>query len=231
MVVQNWTEVVVSSLQNLWLGVAQFVPNLIGALVVFVVGLIVAAGLGTLIEKIFDAAKLDSFLARIGLAPYFERAGLRLRAAHFLGRLVYWFIVIAFLLAASDILGLFALSSFLRDVLAYLPNVAAAVLIMLAAVVLGSFSKRIVSASVISARLHAAHFLGSLTWWAIVIFGFLTALVQLNIATSIINSVITGFIAMLALAGGLAFGLGGRDYAADMIRRLRDHTEAPSGRR
>ena len=231
MVVQRWTDVVVGSLQNLWFSVAQFVPNLIGALVVFVVGLIVAAGLGTLIEKIFDAAKLDSFLARIGLAPYFERAGLRLRAAHFLGRLVYWFIVIAFLLAASDILGLFALSSFLRDVLAYLPNVAAAVLIMLAAVVLGSFSKRIVSASVISARLHAAHFLGSLTWWAIVIFGFLTALVQLNIATSIINSVITGFIAMLALAGGLAFGLGGRDYAADMIRRLRDHTEAPSGRR
>ena len=231
MIVQSWTDVVVSSLQNLWLGAAMFVPNLIGALIVFVVGLIVAAGLGTLVEKLFDAARLDSFLARLGLAPYFERAGLRLRGAHFLGRLVYWFIVVAFLLAATDILGLFALSAFLRDVLAYIPNVIAAALIMLAAVVVGSFFKRIISASVLSARLHAAHFLGSLTWWAVVVFGFLAALVQLNIAVSIINSIITGFIAMLALAGGLAFGLGGRDYAADLIRRLRDHTEAPSGGR
>ncbi|MEK9180003.1 MAG: hypothetical protein AAB897_01145 [Patescibacteria group bacterium] len=231
MIVQSWTDVVVSSLQGLWLGVTQYVPNLIGALVVFIVGLIVAAGLGTLVEKIFDAARLDSLLARLGLAPYFERAGLRLRGSHFLGRLVYWFIVVAFLLAASDILGLFALSSFLRDVLGYIPNIIAAVLIMLAAVVLGSFLRRLISASVLSARLHAAHFLGALTWWAVIIFGFLTALVQLNIAVSIINSIITGFIAMLALAGGLAFGLGGRDYASDLIRRLRDHTEAPSGGR
>jgi len=179
-----------------------------------------------LVEKIFDSVRLDAFLARLGLVPHFERAGLRLRASHFLGRLVYWFIVVAFLLAASDILGLFALSSFLRDVLSYIPNVVAAVLIMLAAVVLANLARKVVAASVLSAKLHAAHFLGTLTWWAIIVFGLLTAMVQLNIAVSIINSVITGFIAMLALAGGLAFGLGGRDYAADLIKRLRDHTES-----
>ncbi|MEK7178290.1 MAG: hypothetical protein AAB721_01380, partial [Patescibacteria group bacterium] len=60
----------------------------------------------------------------------------------------------------------------------------------------------------------------------VVLFGFLTALVQLNIASSIINSIITGFIAMLALAGGLAFGLGGRDYASSLVSKLRDHTES-----
>jgi hypothetical protein len=226
MVVQSWTDVVVGSLQDLWAGFARFVPNLVGALVIFIVGLIVATGLGTLVEKVFEAVKLDAFLARLGLVPYFERAGLKLRGAHFFGKLVYWFIVIAFLLATSDILGLFALSAFLRDILAYLPNVVAAVLIMLAAVVVANFLKKLVTASVLSAKLHAAHFLGTLTWWSVVIFGLLSALVQLNIATSIINSVITGFIAMLALAGGLAFGLGGRDYASHLIGKLRDHTEA-----
>ncbi len=225
MVVQSWTDVVVSSLQNLWLGFANFVPNLIGALVVLIVGLIVAAGLGTLIEKIFEAIKLDAFLARLGLAPYFERAGLRLRGARFLGQLVYWFIVIAFLLAASDSLGLYALSEFLKSVLVYLPNVIAAVLIMLASVVLGNFLKKVVTASVLSAELHAAHFLGTLTWWSVVVFGLLTALVQLNIASSIINTLITGFIAMLALAGGLAFGLGGKEYASYLLGKLRSHTE------
>jgi hypothetical protein len=225
MVVQNWADVVVSSLQNLWLGVAGFIPNLVGALIIFVIGLIVAAGLGSLVEKIFDAVRLDSLLAKLGLGPYFERAGLHLRGARFLGQLVNWFLVVVFLLAASDVLGLFALSAFLRDVLYYIPNIVVAVLVMLAAVVVGNFLRRVVMASVLSARLHAAHFLGSLTWWAVVIFGLLAALVQLNIATSIINSIITGFIAMLALAGGLAFGLGGRDYATYLITKLRDHTE------
>ncbi len=231
MIAQNWTDVVVSSLQSLWLGFAGFIPRLIGAMIVFVVGLIVAAGLGTLVEKIFDAIKLDSFLARLGLSPYFERAGVRLRAARFLGQLVNWFVIVAFLLAASDSLGLFALSGFLKDVLAYIPNVIAAVLIMLAAVVVASFSKRVVSASVMGAKLHAANFLGTLTWWSIVIFGLLTSLVQLNVAASVINSIITGFIAMLALAGGLAFGLGGRDYASYLIGKLREHTEAGGGSR
>ena len=64
-----------------------------------------------------------------------------------------------------------------------------------------------------------------MTWWAIVLFGFLTALSQLGIAVSIINSLVTGFVAMLALAGGIAFGLGGKDYAGHLIGKLRDHTE------
>jgi len=226
MIAQSWTDVIVASLQNLWMGFANFVPNLIGAIIVLIVGLLVAAGLGAVVEKIFEAIRLDSFLTKLGLAPYFERAGLRLRGSHFLGRLVYWFIVIAFLLAASDSLGLYALSDFLKSVLAYLPNVIAAVLIMLASVVVGNFLKKLVSASVMSARLHAARFLGTLTWWAIVIFGLLTALVQLDIATSVINTIITGLIAMLALAGGLAFGLGGKDYASSLIVKLRDHTES-----
>lgn len=225
MLVQDWTSVVVASFQNLWLGFVQFVPSMVGALVVLVVGLVVAAGLGTLVERVFGTIKLDTFLTRLGLAPYFERAGLKLRASHFLGKLVYWFVVVAFLLAASDSLRLFALSGFLRSVLDYLPNVIAAVLIMLAATVVGNLARRVITASVMSARLHAAHFLGTLTWWSILVFGFLTALVQLNIAASIVNTLITGFIAMLALAGGLAFGLGGREYASYLIGRFREHTE------
>lgn len=225
MIVQNWTDVIVGSLQNVWYGVINFLPSLIGALVVLIVGLIVASGLGALVEKIFQALRLDAFLAKLGLLPYFERAGLRLRGAHFLGQLVKWFLVVAFLLAASDILGLFALSSFLREVLYYIPNIVAAVLIMLVAVVVGTFLRRLVTASVLSARLHAANFLGTLTWWAIVVFGFLAALVQLNVAASVINALVYGIIGMLALAGGLAFGLGGRDYASSLVARLRERTE------
>lgn len=223
---QSWLDILGGSLGNLWLGVAGFLPNFILAIVVFIIGLIVASLVATVIEKVFESIKLDALLHKLGLGPYFERAGMQLRSARFLGRLFYWFIVIAFLLAVSDSLKLFALSSFLRDVLYYIPNVIVAALILLAAFVVGNFAKKLVTASVMGAKLHSAKFLGAASWWAIVVFGFFTALTQLGIATPIIQALITGFIAMLALAGGLAFGLGGRDYAAHLISKLKETTES-----
>ncbi len=222
---QGWTDTVAQSLGARWMGVAEFVPNFLGALVVFVVGLIVATGLSALVEKVLSAAKLDEGLSRLGLAPYFERAGVALRASFFVGRVVFWFLVVVFLLAASDALGLGAFSGFLHDVLLFVPNVVAAALIMLASVVLANFAKKLVAGSVMSAKLKAGGFLGSLSWWSISVFGFFAALVQLNVAASIINALVTGFIAMLALAGGLAFGLGGKEYAAHLLSRLREQTE------
>ncbi len=222
---QSWTDVVVGSFATLWMGFMEYVPRIIGALIVLIVGLIVAAGLDALVEKIFESIKLDMFLEKVGLKPIFERAGLKLRGAYFLGKLVYWFVVLGFLLAISDTLGLYALSGFLTSVVNYIPNVIAAVLILLASLMLGHFLRRIVTASVLSAKLHAAHFLGTLVWWIVVVFGFLAALAQLNIAAEIVQTLITGFIAMLALAGGLAFGLGGKDYAGHLLNRLKDRTE------
>lgn len=225
MILQSWTDVVVGSLQNLWWGFVNFVPNIVGAFIVLVIGLIVAAGLAALVEKILESVRLDVFLEKIGLKPIFERAGLKIRAAYFFGQLVYWFIVVAFLAAISNSLGLYPLSEFFISVWNYLPNVIAAVLIMLAALVLAHFLRRVVTASVMSARLHSGPFLGTVTYWAIAIFGFLTALAQLNIATAIIQTIVTGFIAMLALAGGLALGLGGKDYASHLLGKLKDRTE------
>jgi len=224
--IQSWADVIVLSLQNVWINVVSFLPTLIAALIVLVVGLLVASVLGSLVEKIFDVLKLDVFLSKIlGLAQYFEKAGLNLRAAYFLGQLVNWFLIIVFLLAVTDMVGLYAFSNFLKDILNYIPNVVVAVLIMLATFVVANFLRKVVSTSVASTRLHVSKFLGTLTWWSVVVFGLLTALVQLNVAVSVINTLITGFIGMFALAGGLAFGLGGKSYAEHLINKLREHTE------
>lgn len=225
MFIQNWTAVVIGSLQGLWLGFIGVIGNIIGALVVLIIGLIVAAGLATLVERIVAFIRLDKALTSLGLHEYFNRAGVSLNSGRFFGKLVYWFFVVVFLLAASDILGFYSLSSFLRDTLLYVPNIVVAMLILLATFVIANFLRRLVRASVKGANLHASKFLGTITWWAVVIFGFLTALSQLGIAVSIINSLVTGFVAMIAIAGGIAFGLGGKDYASHMISKLRDHTE------
>lgn len=223
MSVQPWTEVIIGSFQNLWISSVGVLGNIIGALIVFIVGLIIASGLSLLVEKIIGMLKLDSALRKLGVGEYFERAGMNLNSGRFLGRLVYWFFVVVFLLAASDILRFYALSSFLQAVVIYLPNVFIAALIMLAAVVIANALRRLIRSSVKSAQLHSANFLGSLAWWAVSVFGFLAALSQLGIAVSIINALVTGLVAMLALAGGIAFGLGGKDYAASLLNKMRDN--------
>ncbi len=220
MYVQAWVDVIVASLQNLWAMVIGFLPNLLGALLVLVVGLIVAAGLERLVERLVFYLRIDALLEKMGVGAYLQRANLQLNVGHFLGKIVYWFMVVAFLLASSDILSFTALSGFLQDVLLYIPNVLIAALILLAAVVAANFLKGLVLASVLGAKLHAAKFLGAATWWVIMIFGLLTAAAQLNIAVAIINTLITGIIAMLALAGGLAFGLGGKEAAARWISKM-----------
>ncbi|MEK7506234.1 MAG: hypothetical protein AAB377_02775 [Patescibacteria group bacterium] len=225
MFIQDWASVVVGSMQNLWFGFISTLASIVGALVILIIGLIVAAGIGALVEKLVNFIKLDKLLVSLGLQEYFERANMTVNSGKFFRKLVYWFLVVVFALAATDILGFYSLSGFLRDILIYIPNVIVAVLIMLAAFVIGHFLRNVVRASVKSAHLHGAGFLASLTWWAVIIFGLLAAFSQLGIAVAVVNALITGLIAMLALAFGLAFGLGGKDYAASLIGKLREHTE------
>ncbi len=222
MSIQAWIDTLAFSLQDVWFQVAGFLPELIGAIIVIIVGLIVASGIAKLIERIIFHLKVDTVLRQIGLEGYLQRGNLHLNAGHFLGQLVYWFFIVVFLLAASDILGFAALSSFLTDILNYIPRVIIATLILLAGFVVGNFVRGLVRASVMGARLHSAKTLGTVAWWGIVVFGFLAALVQLGVAVQIINTLITGLIAMLAIAGGLAFGLGGKDHANQWIGKMKD---------
>ncbi|MBI4993515.1 hypothetical protein HZC33_00950 [Candidatus Wolfebacteria bacterium] len=225
MLIQNLTDATIASLYNVWGGIINFIPSLIGALITLIIGLIIASGFGSLIEKIVESVKLDSLLRKLTIESYLERAGLRLNSAKFLGALVYWFFVIVFILAATDILGLSGLSQFLREVVTYLPNIIIATLVVLASIVIANTMNSVVKASVMGAKLKASKFLGTLVWWIIVVFGLLTAFIQLGVNPALINTVVTGIVAMLAIAGGIAFGLGGKDYATHLISKLRERTE------
>ena len=222
MFVQTWADIITFSLQNLWGGFVMFLPNLLGALIILIVGLIIAAGLGKIVEKLVDAIKIDKLLEQLGLGKILDRAEVRLHSGHFIGVLVQWFFVIVTALAVSDVLGLAAFSDFLKQVLLYVPNIVIAVLIMLAGVVVAAFLSKLTRASVLAARLHSARFLGALTKWAILIFAFLAALSQLGVAAALVNTLIMGFVAMLAIAGGLAFGLGGKEVAAAWLEKIKD---------
>ncbi len=216
-VLGDWINVTGDSLRGLWGEVLGFLPALIGALVIFIIGLIIASLLEKVVERVVFYLKIDSVLRKAEIEGYLERANIRLNVGSFIGKLVYWFIVVAFLLAASDILHFTAFSDFLKQVLNFIPNVVIAVLIMLAAMVVANFLRQLVTASVASAKLNHAKGLGALTWWVVVIFGLLTALPQVGINSTIIQTLVMGLIGMLSLAGGLAFGLGGKEHASRFL--------------
>jgi len=222
MTLETWVTTLYSALLATWEKVVGFLPELIGAIIILIIGWVVASGLGKLVERLIFFLKIDNLLRQVGVEQFLTRGNIRLNAGHFFGQLVYWFFIVVFLLAASDILGFDELSIFLNSVLSYIPNVIVAALILLAALIVANFVRGLIRASVMGAKLHAAKALGTIAWWGVTIFGLLAALLQLGIVPQVINTLITGLVAMLALAGGLAFGLGGKDHANQWISRLKD---------
>lgn len=219
--VQTWGEAITLSLLNLWERFVNFLPSLVGAVLVFVAGWIVAVALGKVVEHIFKMIKVDDVMEKAGTKARFKKVGVELNVAKFLGGLVKWFLILVFLMAATDILKLTQVTDFLNSIILYLPNVVVAAVILAVAFLVANFVYAVVKGSTKVAGIVSATLLATIAKWAIVIFGFLAALIQLGIAASLINTLFIGFVAMLALAGGLAFGLGGKDEAALILKKIR----------
>jgi hypothetical protein len=217
----TWGDVFNSSLQSLWWGFIQFAPKLILAIILFIIGWI----LGNLIAKAFEhvcsALKIDNLFSSIGLREMMKKAGMNLNTGYFLGQIVKWFVVVVFLLPSLNLVGLDYISSFLQyDVLGFLPRVIVAAFILIIATIVSDFIAKAVLASGKAMSLHSAHMLGTIAKYAIWIFALIIALGQLGVADTYMSILFTGIVAMLALAGALAFGLGGKDHASRLISKL-----------
>lgn len=218
---RSWTGAIVDSLANLSSQFALFLPHLIIALIVFFFGWAIAVMVGRLIEKLLAVLRINqAFESMKGFKEAVERAGLHINMPLLVGEIVKWFLIIVTLLAATDILELDEVSLFLTSVLLYIPNVVVAALILIIAVVLSNFVYRTVQASIQAAGFGSATVVAAISKWAIIIFALLAALTQLNVAVTLIQTIVTALFAMLALAGGLAFGLGGKDTAARWLLKL-----------
>lgn len=218
-----WTDAVVNSLAELWQQFVAFIPNLIAALIVFFVGWAISIAVGRLVEKALVVLRVNSAFENItGLKKAVAQAGLKLNIARLVGEIFKWFLLIVSLLAATDILGLDEVSQFLMSVLLYIPNVVVAALILVIAVVLSNFVYRTVLASVEAAGFTSGGAIALVSKWAIIVFALFAAFLQLNVATQLIQTFLTALFAMIAIAGGLAFGLGGKDMAAKWLKRVEE---------
>ncbi len=219
---QTWGDVLTASFQDVWLGVARFLPNLVVALIIVILGWLIGSVIGKAIWQIFRSIRVDEALKKTGAEDLMRRGGMNLNSGAFVGGLVKWFIIVVFFIAAFEVLGLSQVNAFLSQaVLGYLPQVIVAVLVLLVAGVLGDVVQRIVSSSARAAEVRSANMLGTLARWSIWIFGLLVALSQLGIGVQIIQTLFMGVVVAIALAFGLSFGLGGQEAAARWLDRAR----------
>ena len=229
MVLQTWGNTITGAFNSIWDGVVAFLPNLVVAIVIFIIGWIVGSLVGKLIAHIIKAIRLDAALEQAGLGAVVKRAGFDLNAGRFIGGLVEWFIIVVFLVASFEVLGLNQVNVFLQSVvLLYLPQVIVAVLILLVSVVIADALAKIVTGSARAAGVKSANFLGTVTKWSIWIFALLAALVQLGIAVGFIQTLFTGVVVALSLAFGLSFGLGGQDAASRYVEKTRQEIASHS---
>ncbi|HDQ22360.1 MAG TPA: hypothetical protein ENN28_00100 [Candidatus Uhrbacteria bacterium] len=212
---------ILDALALLWDKVVAYLPNLIAALIILIVGVLIAKAIAKLIQKIVEAIKVDEYIRKINIVQKIEEGGTRVVFSQILAWLVKWFLYIALLIAISEILNLGQFTVFLKDVALYLPNVIIAVLILIVGLVLGYFIDDLIVRILKGAKAKLAPLAGVVAKYSIIIFAVLAALIQLKVAVTLIQTLFTAVVVMIALAGGLAFGLGGRDAAKEFIEKVK----------
>lgn len=217
----DYVEIIRSAFIELWASIALFMPKLLLAIIVFLLGLVAATVLKSAVVRLIQMLKVDELVEKMEVKDMFTKVGIKLDVAEFFGWIIKWFIIIFSLIAAADVLEWDQITVFLNVLVNYMPNVLIAVIILLVGTILSNFVHGVIHSAVKVAHLQSVGFLAGIAKWSIIVFSFMAALVQLGIAQSLIQVLFTGFVAMIALAGGLAFGLGGRAHAAQVLEKLK----------
>ncbi|RJP47737.1 MAG: hypothetical protein C4584_00030 [Armatimonadetes bacterium] len=204
--------------------VGIFLLNLLGAILILVIGWLIAVVAGQAVETFLRKININSLFDRMGVSKSAKAAGFEVDVAGWAGLVVNWFIIIIFLVAVADSLNLPQISAFINQVALYLPNVIAAVAIIVIGVFVADVLSDIVYGAASAAKLAAAELIRAVTSWSILIFTFFAALTQLQLAENLIQILFSGIVVALAIALGLAFGLGGQDKAKEIIGKVSQHT-------
>ncbi|HEY4517147.1 MAG TPA: hypothetical protein VJG64_04350 [Candidatus Paceibacterota bacterium] len=221
-IVSESTIAVQGSFWNLWYTVGLYLPNILAAFIWFVIGWIIGVALYHVVVEAVKALRVNEALKATGLNEAAARAGFTLNVGKFLGTLVEWFVILVFLIASLDILGLSSVTVFLQQViLLYLPRVIVAALMVIIGAISAEVVRGIVTHSAQAVGAHGANLAGSISKWAIMAFAILAALSQLGIGTDLIQTLFQGVVIAAALSFGLAFGLGGKEAASRTIERVR----------
>ena len=199
--------------------ITAFLPELIGAIIIFVVGWIIARLVKLAVEKLLKLVRFDTATEKTGVRGFLKKGEIVKAPSEIVGSLVYWFIMILVIIASFDALGLPIVSDLLNTIFLYIPNVVAAIIVLVLGFLLGNLLAAVIRTAASNAGLKNAEGLGKLSLYAIVFFSAAIALIQLGIGEEIVVSAFGIGFGAAALAMAIAFGLGGREVAAEYLKQ------------
>ena len=206
-------------LQNALSTFLGYIPQLIGAIVILVVGYFIAKALQAIVGRVLEGIGFDKWMERGGIKQFFDRADTQHTPHSILGRLVFWFVFIIAITMAADALGIPQVSAVLAQLVAYIPNIVAAILILILAALLANFLASIVRGAT------GSGILASIARYAIIVYAVFAAITQLGIAVELTAPTFLILLGAVALAAAIAFGIGGRDIAADILQKAYDQRQ------
>ncbi len=201
----------------------SFLPQLVGAIIILIIGYIVAKVLQAVVGRVLQGIGFDGWMEKGGIKQFFDRAQTNYTPATVIGRLVFWFVFIIALTMAADALGIPQVSEVLGQLIAFIPNIIAAILILILAALLANFVSGIVRGAT------GSGLLASVAQYAIIVYAAFAALTQLGIAVQLTANTFLILLGAVALAAALAFGLGGRDLARDILQRAYNRSDEVTG--
>ena len=217
MQLDSWTQSLLGAMSALWGKISNFIPTLIGALLVVIAGFLVAKLLDTLLSKLLAKLGLDRLVQRSGLHKQLARVGLKKTVSTLIGRIVYWFVLLIFLVSALESLGLERVSASLDMLALYVPKMFAAAIVLLAGVLLGQLLNSLVAGAADGVGLDYAAALGRLAQGLVIIISISVAIGQLEIRAELLNYVVVIVLLCVGLAGALAVGFGCRDTIGQIV--------------
>ncbi len=195
-----------------------FVPKLVAGGIILILGVIVASLVKQMFVGLFRALRVESMLKKYGV----PEAKDEFTWTNIIAEIAKWFIIVVFLIPTADVWGLPRVVTVLNEFLLYLPNVFVSAIIAIVGFMFARLSHDVILASGKGISAEAAHTIAAVARWAIIVFVVLAILTQLGVAADLIRILFTGFVAMVAIAGGIAFGLGGQTSAKDIIEAIRN---------
>ena len=213
----GWQQALFLAGSNILSSFVNFLPDLLGALIIFFVGLVLAKWVKALVVKVLGLVSLDKLVRSTGLNQFLTKAEIKVKVEAFLGEIARWLIIAVFSIAAINVIGLTTVSAVLTSLLVYIPNIISAVLILTVGVMLAGLVENLVKGTVSQVEVKTSRLLSKIASYLVVIVAILAAVNELGIAQSLINTLFTGLVATLTLGIGLALGLGGKDVISKML--------------
>lgn len=224
----QWDQMLEYSFLNVWSEVSAQLPNILAAILILIIGYLVANALKKIVVGLVQHLQVDGAIKATGANAVIEKTGYQLNTGRFLGTIVKWFILIVFFIFALDVLNLSEATTFLTtSVLAYLPRVFVATIILFGASIVAAFVEKLVVAGATAAGSRFAVLLGKFAKIAVIVFAVLAALNELQIANELVQMLFAGLVFAISLALGLSFGLGGREAASRYIEKATRAAQTP----